>query len=56
MRLKTAISKLPHKEQCLFRMSYIEGKKWEDIGYALEYSERQCFRIHGNTLKKYGWN
>jgi len=50
-----AISKLPHREQYLFRMRYIEGRKWEDICLKLDYSERQCYRIHGEALKKQGW-
>ena len=50
-----AISKLPHREQCLFRMRYIEGRKWENICLKLGYSERQCYRIHGEALKKHGW-
>jgi len=53
--IDNVIAKLPFREKCLFRLRYLEGKKWEDICLDLEYSERQCHRIHGETLKKYGW-
>jgi len=52
----SAIANLPQREESIFRLRYLEGKKWEDICLALEYSERQCHRIHGEALKKYGWN
>ena len=56
IEIEQAIATLPLREQCLFRMRYLEGKKWEDIFLKFGYSERQTHQIHGDTLKKYGWN
>jgi len=53
--IEQAIAALPSREQYLFRMRYLEGKKWDDIFIEFGYSERQTHQIHGDTLKKYGW-
>ena len=53
--IEQAIAALPSREQYLFRMRYLEGKKWDDIFLKFGYSERQTHQIHGDTLKKYGW-
>jgi hypothetical protein len=53
--IEKVIASLPYHKQCLFRMRYLEGKKWDDIFLKFGYSERQTHQIHGDTLKKYGW-
>ena len=53
--IEDVILRLPTKEQHIFNLRYIQGKKWEDISIDTGYSFRQVQQIHGDALKKYGW-
>lgn len=53
--IEKAISSLPNREQCLFRLRYIQGATWEDICVELNYSLSQIHKLHGETLKNNGW-
>ena len=44
--IEDEIDKLPAKEQLIFNLRYIRGKKWEDISLEIGYSFRQVQQIH----------
>lgn len=53
--IEEAISQLHQREQCIFRLRYIEGESWKDICIKLNYSLSQIHKVHGDTLLAQGW-
>lgn len=51
LAIETAIASLSPNERRLFRLRYLQGKKWDDVCDELGYCRQQVFRIHKKALK-----
>ena len=52
LAIEQAIEKLEPRERRLIRLHYIDGRTWEQVAVAMNYSWRQVHRIHGDALEK----
>lgn len=52
LEINNMISSLDLKEQRLIRLRYVDGKKWEDICYIMNYGWNNIHRMHREILKK----
>lgn len=50
------VNKLDHKDQLLIKLRYFEGKTWSEVARAMNYSNRQLHRKHGEILQKMSLN
>jgi DNA-directed RNA polymerase specialized sigma subunit len=52
LAIEEAIESLDPTARMLLRYRYIDGLKWEEVCYRLNYSWRQTHRLHGEALQK----
>lgn len=52
LAIEGAIASLSPNERRLFRLRYLQGKKWDDVCDELGYCKRQVTRIHKKALSK----
>ena len=52
LEINNMINSLDLKEQRLIRLRYVDGKKWEDICYIMNYGWNNIHRMHREILKK----
>lgn len=50
--IEHAIETLDPVERDLIRLRYIDGLPWHRVAAAINYSEQQTYRIHGEALQK----
>jgi|GEM_PF-4497547 len=54
-QISQAILELPEPAQSIFRLRYLEGRRWDVIAIAVSYGRSQVFKIHSDTVKEMGW-
>lgn len=52
LEIEKAIEPLAPTARMLLRYRYIDGLKWEEVCYKMDYSWRQVHRLHGEALKQ----
>lgn len=52
LAIEAAIESLMPNERRLFRLRYLQGKKWDAVCDELGYCRQQVFRIHKKALAK----
>lgn len=50
------VNKLDHKDQLLIKLRYFEDKTWSEVARAMNYSNRQLHRKHGEIMQKMSLN
>ncbi len=50
--IEDAIAGLDSNDKILMRLSYIDGKRWEQIAVDMNYDYRWVTRLHGRILEK----
>lgn len=52
LAIEGAIASLSPNERRLFRLRYLQGKKWDAVCDELGYCRQQVFRMHKKALRK----
>ena len=52
LAIERAVETLNPVERDLIRLRYIDGLPWHRVAAAINYSEQQTYRIHGEALQK----
>lgn len=52
LQVEQAIESLDPLERSLMRLRYIDGRKWEEVAVAINYSWQQTHRLHAKALEK----
>lgn len=51
--VEDALDALPHRQQLILRLRYIEGvRTWREVARIVHYEERQCRRLHRAALDR----